>query len=330
MKSDFESSAPILKVTNLKTYFDTREGLVKAVDGVSFEIRPGEIVGLVGESGSGKSVLGFSVLGLLDHPGKVVGGSVSFKGTNLADATDAELRMIRGGRLSMIFQDPMMTLNPVLRIDTQIIEAVLAHQDVSRKDARNMAIDALRQVGISSAETRLNSYPHEFSGGMRQRIAIAIALINKPDLIIADEPTTALDVTIQAQVLAEIQKLCTMNETALIWITHDLATIAGLADRVIVQYAGRVVEQGLIDDVLDNPRHPYTKGLLDSVPSNQNRNERLRQIPGTTPSLLNLPDGCAFIERCSNSQKVCRTLPDVTYSNPMREYRCHFPIGVSN
>jgi len=330
MKNNFESSTPILKVTNLKTYFDTREGLVKAVDGVSFEIRPGEIVGLVGESGSGKSVLGFSVLGLVDHPGKVVGGSVSFKGTNLADATDAELRMIRGGRLSMIFQDPMMTLNPVLRIDTQIIETVLAHQNVSRKDARNMAIDVLRQVGISSAETRLKSYPHEFSGGMRQRIAIAIALINKPDLIIADEPTTALDVTIQAQVLAEIQKLCTMNGTALIWITHDLATIAGLADRVIVQYAGRVVEQGLVDDVLDNPRHPHTKGLLDSVPGNQGRNERLRQIPGTAPSLLNLPDGCAFMERCGNAQEVCRTLPSVTSSNFMREYRCHFPIGVSN
>jgi peptide/nickel transport system ATP-binding protein len=229
----------------------------------------------------------------------------------------------------MIFQDPMMTLNPVLRIDTQMIEAVRAHDPVSVPAARERARDALARVGIPSPDERLAAYPHQFSGGMRQRVAIAIALLNKPDLIIADEPTTALDVTIQAQILAEAQKLCRESGTALIWITHDLAVIAGLADEVCVMYAGRIVERGTVDEVLDAPMHPYTRGLLESVPSRNRRGVPLAQIPGMTPSLVNLPLGCAFRERCSRATETCRTDPPL-YNLGGRHVRCFHPIHVQD
>jgi peptide/nickel transport system ATP-binding protein len=235
------------------------------------------------------------------------------------------MRSIRGDRIAMIFQDPMMTLNPVLRIDTQMIEAVLAHRNVSREKARSMARDALVRVGIPSPDERLLSYPHQFSGGMRQRVAIAIALLNEPDLIICDEPTTALDVTIQAQILYEMQKLCRECGTALIWITHDLSVVAGLADKVCVMYAGRIIESGSVKDVLDHPMHPYTSGLIASAPSRNARGARLRQIPGATPSLLNLPSGCAFRERCSRATADCVHEPLLQATNG-RQFRCFHPV----
>ncbi|MBC7433435.1 MAG: ABC transporter ATP-binding protein, partial [Rubritepida sp.] len=277
-----------LEVRNLSTHFFTRAGVVKAVEGVSFSVAPGRVLGLVGESGSGKTVTGFSIIGLVDPPGRIVQGEILFQGRNLVGMAEPELRRLRGNRIAMIFQDPMMTLNPVLRIDTQMIETVQAHQKVDRETARQRARDTLGMVGIPSPDERLKSYPHQFSGGMRQRVAIAIALLHRPDLIVADEPTTALDVTIQGQILAEVQKLAATTGTSIIWITHDLSVVAGLADEIAVMYAGRIVEQGPVDAVLDTPRHPYTHGLIGSVPSRNQRGVPLRQIPGTTPSLLSL------------------------------------------
>jgi len=235
------------------------------------------------------------------------------------------MRRLRGNRIAMIFQDPMMTLNPVLRIDTQMIEAVQAHTNVSKAEARNRAREALGMVGIPSPEERLSAYPHQFSGGMRQRVAIAIALLHKPDLIIADEPTTALDVTIQAQILSEVQRLAEQNGTALIWITHDLSVIAGLADRIAVMYAGRIVESGDAATVLEHPRHPYTAGLIGSVPSRNRRGQPLRQIPGMTPSLLSLPPGCAFRTRCALADAACEAEPAETGDGHVT--RCFHPLA---
>jgi peptide/nickel transport system ATP-binding protein len=319
-------SEPTLAVRGLKTHFFTRGGVVKAVDGVSFEIGRGRILGLVGESGSGKTITGFSILGLVDPPGRVVDGEIRFKGENLVGLSEDRLRAIRGNRIAMIFQDPMMTLNPVLRVDTQMIEAVQAHHKVSAEEARRRARDALGRVGIPSPEERLSAYPHQFSGGMRQRVAIAIALLNDPELIVADEPTTALDVTIQGQILYEVQKLCRESGTSLIWITHDLSVVAGLADHVCVMYAGKLAESGPVDDVLDRPIHPYTRGLLGSVPSRNRRGSPLAQIPGMTPSLLALPEGCAFAERCPRADADCRAAePPMVEHLPGRTARCIHP-----
>jgi len=292
------TAVPTLEVRNLCTHFFTRGGVVRAVDDVSFTVGRGKVLGLVGESGSGKTVTGFSVMGLVDPPGRIVSGSIWFQGRNLATLSEEEMRSLRGNRIAMIFQDPMMTLNPVLRIDTQMIETVLAHERVPQSEARARARDALGMVGIPSPDERLKSYPHQFSGGMRQRVAIAIALLHRPDLIVADEPTTALDVTIQGQILAEVQKLCLNSGTSMIWITHDLSVVAGLADDIAVMYAGKIVEYGDVGEVLDLPLHPYTHGLIGSVPSRNKRGEPLRQIPGMTPSLLGLQPGCAFRARC--------------------------------
>jgi peptide/nickel transport system ATP-binding protein len=279
----------------------------------------------VGESGCGKTVTGFSILGLVDPPGRVVGGQILFDGKNLLGLSEPEMRKIRGSRISMVFQDPMMTLNPVLRIDTQMVEAVQAHQKVGSDEAHRLARQALERVGIPSPESRLRSYPHQFSGGMRQRVAIAIALLNKPKLIIADEPTTALDVTIQAQILYEAQKLCRESGTALIWVTHDLSVVAGLADRICVMYAGRIVEQGTVDEVLDAPLHPYTHGLIGSVPSRNRRGSPLAQIPGMTPALLDLPPGCAFRTRCPRAAAACIEPPALEQRNG-RLVRCFYPL----
>ncbi len=301
-------NTPVLLVENLETHFASRAGLVKAVNRVSFSVGRGKIMGLVGESGSGKSMTGYSIMGLIDPPGQVVGGRILLNGQELRGLDAEALRALRGNRIAMIFQDPMMTLNPVLRIDTQMVEAIQAHENVSRAVALDRCRAALAQVGIPSPDERLKCYPHQFSGGMRQRVAIATALLLKPDLIIADEPTTALDVTIQGQILAEMQKLCRESGTALIWITHDLSVIAGLADEVCVMYAGRIVERGTVDEVLDHTAHPYTRGLLDSVPSRHAggaRGQRLRQIPGMTPSLTNLGAGCPFRERCQHASEQC-------------------------
>ena len=322
------SVAPTLAVDGLATHFFTKAGVVKAVDGVSLHVDPGEILGLVGESGSGKSITGFSILGLIDAPGRIVGGSVRFKDQELTTASDQQLQALRGDRIAMIFQDPMMTLNPVLRIDTQMVETVRVHHSVSRGEALERARAALAEVGIPAPESRLKNYPHELSGGMRQRVAIAIAFINKPDLIIADEPTTALDVTIQAQILAEAQALCARTGTAMIWITHDLAVVSSLADRIAVMYAGRIVETGRTADVVNDPKHPYTKGLIDSVPSHNVRGQRLTQIPGMTPSLINLPQGCAFRTRCSRVIDACLQAPPMRELAPDRQGRCFNPVGA--
>ncbi|MBK6980371.1 MAG: ABC transporter ATP-binding protein [Betaproteobacteria bacterium] len=306
-------------------HFFTKAGVVKAVDDVSFSVGRGEILGLVGESGSGKSMTGYSIIGLVDPPGRIVEGRIVFDGTDLTRLDAAAWRGVRGSRIAMIFQDPMMTLNPVLRIDTQIVEAVQAHADVSRESALARAREALVRVGIASPDERLRAYPHQFSGGMRQRVAIAIALVNGPDLIIADEPTTALDVTIQGQILFEMQKVCRESGTALIWITHDLSVVAGLADEVCVMYAGRFVESGPVADILDRPLHPYSRGLIDSVPSRNARGRPLRQIPGMTPSLLSLGPGCPFRDRCTSATARCAESPSVTEPSPGRRLRCFHP-----
>jgi peptide/nickel transport system ATP-binding protein len=320
----------ILDVRDLQTHFFTDAGVVKAVDGVSFQLNAGEVLGLVGESGSGKSVTGFSILRLVDAPGRVVGGQIDFKGQDLAQLSDREMRALRGNRIAMIFQDPMMTLNPVLRIETQMVEAVRAHERVSAAAARDRAIQALAKVGIPSPAERLAAYPHQFSGGMRQRVAIAIALLNGPDLIVADEPTTALDVTIQSQILAEVQDLARETGTALIWITHDLAVVAGLADKIAVMYAGRIVEHGPTDAVLSAAAHPYTQGLLGSIPGHGRRGQRLTQIPGMAPNMARLPDGCAFAPRCSRPSDLCRaTAPQITQIDTSRGLRCHHPLVQS-
>ncbi|MBX9698729.1 MAG: ABC transporter ATP-binding protein [Acetobacteraceae bacterium] len=317
---------PTLEVRNLRTHFFTRAGVVKAVDDVSFTVDRGKVLGLVGESGSGKSVTGFSVIGLVDPPGRIAGGRILYQGKDLTTLDEEAMRDLRGNRIAMIFQDPMMTLNPVLRIDTQMIETVLAHRRMPREEARQIARDALGQVGIPSPDERLMAYPHQFSGGMRQRVAIAIALLHRPDLIIADEPTTALDVTIQGQILAEAQKLCAESGTAMIWITHDLSVVAGLADDIAVMYAGRIVEQGPVGEVLDRPLHPYTLGLIGSVPSRNRRGEPLRQIPGMTPSLLSLPAGCAFRARCPRASDACAAVePAILEHLPGRFARCIHP-----
>ncbi|OAJ62298.1 methionine ABC transporter ATP-binding protein [Paraburkholderia ginsengiterrae] len=305
----FPAVVNTLEVRHLQTRFFTREGVLPAVEDVSLTLARGRVLGLVGESGSGKSVTGFSIMGLVDAPGRVVGGEIIFKGSDLVGLPEADLRGLRGSRIAMVFQDPMSTLNPVQRVDAQMIEAVRAHRQVSRRAARDQAAEALAAMGIASPEERLRAYPHQLSGGMRQRIAIAIAMLHKPDLIIADEPTTALDVTIQAQILSEVQTLVRTQGTSLIWITHDLSVVAGLADDIAVMYAGRIVEQGSVDAVLDDPQHPYTIGLIDSLPSLNTRGKRLTQIAGMTPDLRSLPPGCAFAARCTRATAACSKPP---------------------
>jgi peptide/nickel transport system ATP-binding protein len=317
----------VLAVEGLRMHFFTKAGVVKAVDDVSFRVERGQVLGLVGESGSGKSMTGYSIMGLVDAPGRIVAGRIVLNGIDIATLDDEAWRRLRGNRIAMIFQDPMMTLNPVLRIDTQMVEAVLAHHDVARESALARCREALVRVGIASPDERLRSYPHQFSGGMRHRVALAIAWLNGPDLIIADEPTTALDVTIQGQILAEMQKLCRESGTAILWITHDLSVIAGLADEVCVMYAGRIVESGPVDEVLDRPMHPYTRGLIDSVPSRNTRGRPLAQIPGMTPSLMALGEACAFRERCARAQDACRVAPPITVPRTRRTLRCVNPIA---
>ena len=317
---------PVLDVRALNTSFLTSGGEVKALQDVSLSVRRGEILGLVGESGSGKSITGFSINGLLSPPGEVVGGEVRLHGQDVLSFDDEAMRQTRGRKIAMIFQDPMMTLNPVLRIETQMRDALRAHERVSRAEARTRCIAALDEVGIPSPEDRLRTYPHQLSGGMRQRVAIAIALLQKPDLIIADEPTTALDVTIQGQILSLVQRLCRERGTALIWITHDLAVVAGIADRIAVMYAGRIVETGTVDDVLDRPAHPYTRGLIDSVPSRAQRGQRLSQIPGRMPALTDLPTGCAFRSRCPLATEACAAPPPRQAVAPGHQALCLHPL----
>lgn len=319
-------TSTVLKVENLTTEFMTRKGRITAVNGVSLSVRRGEILGLVGESGSGKSQTGYSIMNLVDRPGRIAGGRILLNGIDLMELSERDWRHVRGKRIAMVFQDPMLTLNPVLRIDTQMIEAVVAHTAVSRKRAREIARDSLVKVGIASPDERLEAYPHQFSGGMRQRVAIAIALIHEPEVLIADEPTTALDVTIQEQILFEMQSLARQSGTAMIWITHDLSVVAGLADSVAVMYAGRIIERGSTQEILASPAHPYTVGLLKSVPSRNPRGAPLFQIAGSPPNLLEAIEGCAFQSRCGNAGPQCATSPPPRLHGS-RELRCHYSIA---
>jgi peptide/nickel transport system ATP-binding protein len=317
---------PLLEIADLTVCFRGRKGSFAAVDGVSFSVARGEVLGIVGESGSGKSVTALALLGLVDEPGYVRSGSIRLDGEELVGLPPARWRRLRGKKIAMIFQDPMSTLNPVLRVDTQMIEAITAHEAVSARAARARARDALIKVGIAAPDERLASYPHQFSGGMRQRVAIAIALLNRPSVLIADEPTTALDVTIQAQILAQVQAMAEESGTALIWITHDLSVVAGLADRVAVMYAGRMVEQGLVAAVIDRPSHPYTAGLIGSIPSRNNRGRPLSQIAGMTPQLADLPAGCAFAPRCGRADAACSQVPPIV-RGAAHEVRCFHPLA---
>ena len=318
-------TAPLLAVEGLTTEFATKAGILRAVNGVSFEVARGEVMGLVGESGSGKTVTGFSILGLIDPPGRVTGGSVRLDGQELVGLPGGAMRAIRGKRIAMVFQDPAMTLNPVLSIGTQMGLAIRAHANMSEAKARQHMAAVLTRVGIPDAARRLDAFPHQFSGGMRQRVAIAMALLHAPDLIIADEPTTALDVSIQAQILAEVKSLVAETGMAMIWISHDLATVSSLAHRIAVMYAGRIVEQGPAVAVLRQPRHRYTSGLLASLPSRAQPGAELVQIPGAPPSLTALPPGCAFAPRCPRADRACETLPAMTCEG-QRFHACHHPV----
>ena len=297
----------VLEVKDLRTSFRTDDGIVKAVDGVSFSVEKGETIGIVGESGSGKSVTCLTVMGLNNRKAATSSGSVLLDGKEILHASNSELREIRGTRMAMIFQDPMTSLNPVKNIGWQLAEAVLVHDDVTKKAARDRAIELLRQVGIPRAEQRVDDYPHQFSGGMRQRVMIAMALINHPDILIADEPTTALDVTTQAQILRLMKRLQEEYRMAIVMITHDLGVIAEIADDVIVMYGGKVVEQAGVVDLFEEAQHPYTWGLLGSLPRLNVDAERLAQIPGQPPSLLRPPPGCAFHPRCEYAMDRCRS-----------------------
>ena len=298
----------MLEVRDLRTSFFTPAGEVKAVNGVSFNLDSGKVLGIVGESGSGKSVTAYSILQILTHPGRIVGGSVKFRGQELVGATEEQMRKIRGNKISIIFQDPMTSLNPVYTIGNQLEEAILLHTDRNREQAKARAVEMLTLVGINEPEKRLRQYPYELSGGMRQRVMIAMALACEPDILIADEPTTALDVTIQAQILELMQELQRKLGMAIIMITHDLGVIASLCDEVIVMYAGSVCERGTADEIFYHPAHEYTRGLLRSIPNiDSDDKARLVPITGTPIDLLNMPKGCAFAPRCERAMKVCLT-----------------------
>ncbi len=322
---------PILEVHNLHTHFATHDGVVKAVDNVSFHVDRGETLGIVGESGCGKSVTSLSIMRLIPNPpGKIVSGEIMFDGQDLLKASEAEMRRIRGNRIAMIFQDPMTSLNPVLTIGKQIGEALQLHLHLSPRAARTRASELLDMVGIPSASRRLNDYPHQFSGGMRQRVMIAMALSCNPEVIIADEPTTALDVTIQAQILELINRLKEELDTAIIIITHDLGVVAGMADRLLVMYAGHVVEEGRTVDVFEHPRMPYTIGLLRSIPRlDDDQNRALVPIRGLPPDLINLPAVCPFHTRCDYVQEQClQQVPPLRTVGPQHRAACLFDITL--
>lgn len=295
----------LLSVNNLYTSFFTSAGEVKAVNGVSFNLDEGKVLGIVGESGSGKSVTAYSILQILSNPGKIVSGSIKFKGEELVGSSKDVMQGIRGNKISIIFQDPMTSLNPVYTVGNQLMEAILLHTKRNKKEAKQRAIEMLKLVGVNEPEKRINQYPHEFSGGMRQRVMIAMALACEPDILIADEPTTALDVTIQAQILDLMKELQQKFGMAILLITHDLGVVADMCDEIIVMYAGKVSERGTVEEIFYNPKHEYTKGLLKSIPSVQTEKEALHPIGGNPVDLLNMPSGCAFAPRCDKAMKVC-------------------------
>jgi len=324
---------PLLEVKGLRTYFHVMDGTVKAVDGVDFSIPRGGTVGLVGESGCGKSVTAHSIMGLIDRPpGEFAGGEILFEGVDLLKLSASQMRRVRGGEIAMIFQEPMTSLNPVFTIGNQIAEAILLHQDVKEKEAWNRAIESLRLVGVSAPERRVKQYPHELSGGMRQRAMIAMALSCNPKLLIADEPTTALDVTIQAQILELIKELQQRLGTALLLITHDLAVVAETVETLAVMYAGRIVETGTVEEVLLRPQHPYTQGLLSSIPAVQKRGQALSVIRGVVPNPFRMPPGCKFAPRCPWAWELCgEEEPGLLRTATGAQSRCylHAPEGAS-
>jgi len=318
---------PLLEVKNLKTYFYTEDGVVKAVDGVDFEVYPGEVLGLVGESGCGKSVSSLSIMRLISQPGKIIEGEINFDGQNLLNLTESEMTHVRGNRISMIFQQPQTALNPVFKVGDQIAEVLNIHQDFGKESGRKRAIELLSMVGISEPEKRADAFPHELSGGMAQRVMIAMALACVPELLIADEPTTALDVTIQAQILDLMRDLRNKVGASVILITHDLGVIAEMAERVAVMYAGRIVEQADVKNLFAYPRHPYTQGLMGSIPILGKTKERLEVIPGTVPNLVNLPPGCRFAPRCKErieyQLQICTEIePDLITTSSEHLVRC--------
>lgn len=321
---------PLLRVENLRVRFKTRDGIVRAVDGVDFTLERGQVLGIVGESGSGKSVSAMTLLGLTRGPTATLEGSVVFRGRNLLELSERDLRKIRGNRIAMIFQDPMTSLNPVFRVGAQIAEAILVHENVSRREARRRALKLLQAVGIPSPSRRADDYPHEFSGGMRQRAMIAMALACNPDVLIADEPTTALDVTIQAQIIELIDRLKDQFNSAVILITHDLGVVAGIADEIVVMYAGRIVERGSSRHLFYDSQHPYTWGLLGSIPRlDRPKPRRLPSITGAPPSLIDLPEGCKFRPRCPYAFDSCEEEPPLEgrSSVPGHLDRCWLPVA---
>jgi oligopeptide transport system ATP-binding protein len=325
-----DTNGNVLSVKDLRTFFETEDGTVKAVDGISFELKQGETLGIVGESGSGKSVANLSLMRLIpDPPGKIVSGSVMFDGRDVLKLTAREVRDLRGKRIAMIFQDPMTSLNPFMRISKQLMEVTQLHLGHNRQQAREHAIKMLETVGIPDARARVDSYPHEFSGGMRQRVMIAMALSCQPELLIADEPTTALDVTIQAQILELIKRLKAETGASVILITHDLGVVAGMTDRIIVMYAGRIFEQAATDELFERPGNPYTLGLLRSVPDPTDEQGQLYQIPGLPPDLSRLPPGCPFAPRCDRAEELCRReFPPYVELTPGHYSLCHFANEV--
>jgi len=325
-----QTNGQLLEVRDLRTYFETEDGIVKAVDGITFGLKRGETLGIVGESGSGKSVTNLSIIRLIpDPPGKIVSGEVIFNGQDIMLLTSDEVRRIRGRRIAMIFQDPMTSLNPFMKISRQLMEVTRLHLGHTKAQAYEHAIKMLETVGIPDARSRVDSYPHEFSGGMRQRVMIAMALSCEPELLIADEPTTALDVTIQAQILELIKKLKQETGTSVILITHDLGVVAGMTDDVIVMYAGKVFEQAPTLELFSRPGNPYTKGLLRSVPDPTAEQGQLYQIPGLPPDVAHLKPGCPFAPRCERAEEICqREFPPVVQLNAAHSSLCHFAVDV--
>ncbi|CAN5674404.1 ABC transporter ATP-binding protein [soil metagenome] len=314
----------LLQVTDLKTHFFGRRGVTKAVDGISFDLERGEILGIVGESGSGKSVASLSIMRLVDHPGRVVGGSVHFEGRDLLKLGREEMRTLRGRRMSMVFQEPGTSMNPVLKVGFQIEEAIRSHERVSNQEARERTMDLMELVGIPDAKRRIDQYPHQFSGGMLQRLMIAMGLALSPSLIIADEPVTALDVTIQAQILDLLRDLRDTTDAAVLLITHDMGVVAETCDRVIVMYLGKIVEEAPVAELFDHPKHPYTQGLLGSIPKIDEKQEWLAAIPGTIPNPLEVPTGCRFSNRCPQVMDVCHHVsPELQVVGPGHRVACH-------
>ncbi|NNU79831.1 ABC transporter ATP-binding protein [Halovulum dunhuangense] len=321
---------PLLSVRNLTVEFPTRHGILTAVEDISFDIMPGEVLGMVGESGAGKSMTGNAIIGLIERPGRIARGEIRLRGKRIDNLPADDMRAIRGRRIGVIFQDPLTSLNPLYRISDQLIETIRTHLPLSQEDARKRAIKLLDDVGIPDAGRRIDDYPHQFSGGMRQRVVIALALCADPDLVIADEPTTALDVSVQAQIIDVMKELCAERGAAILLVTHDMGVIAETADRVAVMYAGRIAEIGPVRDVIMNARHPYTEGLMGAIPRLGENLERLQQIPGAMPRLSAIPNGCAFNPRCPRVFDRCRThRPALSEIEPGRQVSCWLYPGVT-